>query len=40
MLKETKKKEIMHILLRHKERGWIISNLMNPFPTEGNIDNK
>ena len=24
------KKEIMHVLLRHKERGWIISNPMNP----------
>jgi hypothetical protein len=24
------KKEIMHVLLRHKERGWVISNHMNP----------
>ncbi len=23
-------KEIMHVLIRHKERGWIISNPMNP----------
>lgn len=23
-------KEIMHVVLRHKERGWIISNPMNP----------
>ncbi|MHB8871819.1 MAG: hypothetical protein ACYC5G_05180 [Candidatus Doudnabacteria bacterium] len=24
------KKEIMHVLLRHKERGWILTNQMNP----------
>lgn len=24
------KKEIMHILLRHKEKGWVITNHMNP----------
>ncbi len=24
------KKEILHILLRHKERGWILTNHMNP----------
>lgn len=24
------KKEIMHVLLRHKERGWILTNTMNP----------
>jgi hypothetical protein len=24
------KKEIMHVLLRHKERGWVLTNPMNP----------
>jgi hypothetical protein len=24
------KKEIMHVLTRHKERGWILTNPMNP----------
>ncbi len=24
------KKEIMHVLLRHQEKGWVITNHMNP----------
>lgn len=24
------KKEILHVLTRHKERGWVLTNLMNP----------